>query len=124
MPLKINKPAGAVGKATQFDKHLTATPAVGTVHAEKVVKQGGAEHTQTLLDSTELVHPGITLPAEDMCKITVEGGQTINLGNYESARINVSLTMPCGKDDIEETFEFVSNWIDTKIAKAIKDSKG
>lgn len=43
-------------------------------------------------------------------------GMTINLGNFQSARIDVSLEAPSNldTDSLDKTFEFIKNWIDVK----------
>lgn len=58
------------------------------------------------------VHKFVTDPA----KISVAVGLTVNLGNWESAKINVQLTMPCYKEEIEETFKFVQSWVEQKVS--------
>lgn len=45
--------------------------------------------------------------------VTAEYSMTINLGNFESARCNCSVTLPCYIEEIEPAFE--KAW---KIAKA------
>jgi hypothetical protein len=55
--------------------------------------------TRTVADPARLAH------------VRFGAGLTINLGNFESARIDVQVEMPCDMDDIapalEETAEFV-----------------
>jgi hypothetical protein len=49
--------------------------------------------------------------------ITVSCSVTRNLGNYESLKFQVSLTMPCvpTEGDIEETYAEVKAWVDNKV---------
>lgn len=42
-------------------------------------------------------------------------GLTLNLGRYESARIDVSLSVPCYPAEVEETYQFVSKWVSERV---------
>ena len=57
-------------------------------------------------------------------KVTIEGGTTVNLGNYESARIGVSITVPCSPDSLNEAYEFGLAWVGERIQKESKAAKG
>lgn len=54
--------------------------------------------------------------------ITVGAGRTVNLGNFNSARIDVQISYPCAVDDIEAGWEFAYGWVDDKINKVLKES--
>ncbi len=49
------------------------------------------------------IRPFATQPAQ----VTVALGKTINLGNYESARIEVRLTIPCYVEELVATYRDV-----------------
>ncbi len=125
MGLTIKTPGAVVGAASPYDKHLTSTPAKGQVKITKITTTGpGQPKVETsIMDETEVVHPGILTPKEKLCMLEVAGGSTVSLGNYEFARIDVKLSMPCTKESIDETFEFISTWVGEKIETAIKNSK-
>ena len=57
------------------------------------------------------VRPFISAPAT----ISVKAGVTINLGNYESGRVDVMLTMPCYPEEVDGIYEDVKNWVDGRI---------
>lgn len=61
---------------------------------------------------------------DDGCKVGCSGGRTVNLGNYESVKINVWLEMPCSKATLSETFDFVSEWVGQQLEEATKLAKG
>lgn len=50
-------------------------------------------------------------------KVCVGVGLTKNLGNYESLRAYVELTLPCAptEQDIEESYAMAKSWVDDKI---------
>lgn len=53
-------------------------------------------------------------------EITVAVGRTVNLGNYESARVDVSVTVevPPG-EDADLVFTEAYKWVDAKLEKRI-----
>lgn len=55
--------------------------------------------------------------------VSVNAGATVNLGNYESARINVMLSMPCYPEEIDEVFEKAKEWVDIRLGKEVKELK-
>jgi len=63
------------------------------------------------------IRPFQTNPAS----ISVKAGATVNLGNYESARIDVMLTAPCYIEEIDDMFEHVKDWVDARMIKECKE---
>lgn len=55
---------------------------------------------------------------EQHATVSVEAGITRNLGNYESLRYSIILSVPCAADgdDIEETFNSAKDWVDEKLS--------
>ena len=68
----------------------------------------------SLVSSSEEV--GQVLAPANPALVSVSMGITRNLGNYESFRFNVTITMPCSPtaEDIEETYEQCKGWCDGK----------
>lgn len=59
-----------------------------------------------------------TFSAEDPpALVRVSGGLTKNMGNYESLRIDVSIEIPCHRDDVDETYNEASEFVANKIAE-------
>lgn len=54
-------------------------------------------------------------PGTEPAFIRVNAGKTLNLGNYESLRIDVSVTLPCLPEDIEDTYERAAEFAFTKM---------
>jgi hypothetical protein len=54
-------------------------------------------------------------PGVEPAFIRVNAGKTLNLGNYESLRIDVSVTLPCLPENIEETYEQAAEFAFTKM---------
>lgn len=53
--------------------------------------------------------------------IKISRGETVNLGNFESARLDVSIEASCDKKDIEKKYEELQNWAYNKIEKERND---
>jgi hypothetical protein len=122
MGLNINKNVVSKPKANPYDIHLN--PAVAKVDAiQTKTHKDGTKSETTLLEETVTVHKGIQTSGEP-CKVRVSGGQTISTAPYETVRLDISLEMPCDKAQLEETFEFVSDWVSEKIINAVKQIKG
>ena len=104
----------------QYAAHLTSTPIQASTSITK--KTGKTEGPTTSKDET--LHKGVLIPEQDLILLTVEGGSTINLGNYESARIGVVLRVPTKKNELDASYDWCVGWITQKIGQAIKDAKG
>jgi hypothetical protein len=56
-----------------------------------------------------------------MIKISYSNGKTLNLGNYESARVDVSMEIEVdGSGAIENAYTMVKEWVDAKVAEGVK----
>lgn len=56
-------------------------------------------------------------PGEEPAFVRVGAGNTFNMGNYESLRIDVSVTLPCHPHQIDETYRQASDWVAEKMAE-------
>ena len=56
-------------------------------------------------------------------KVNFSVGMTLNLGNYESARIDVGVVMPCNPSELDHTFEQAKEWATTRLVKEAKTIK-
>lgn len=65
------------------------------------------------MDET-IVEPTATSPNRALARVGFSSGMTLNLGNYESARLEVSISMPCNVDEVDETFEFCKRFVEEK----------
>lgn len=100
-----------------YQQHLQTHPIVGAVATSKSTK---GEKIAESLEGTETIHPGVF---SNGMSITVEGGRVLNLGNYETARIGVHITVPCDKASLEEAYTYATNWVSEKIEEAVKLAK-
>lgn len=71
-----------------------------TGRASKTVSAYGEETVSEEQVSVKRFSPNV-----EPAFIRVNAGKTLNLGNYESLRIDVSVTLPCLPEEIEQTYE-------------------
>jgi len=57
------------------------------------------------------VHKFETEPA----RVTVDYALTVNLGNFESAKIGVSVTVPCYAEELSQAYEFAQAWAEERL---------
>jgi len=115
MPLKLNGKS-FVPSPTNYADHL-GSPVKATVTVES---------NKTPVTTQQVVNkePYGVDPNYKGMQIEVSGGRTINLGNYESARVDICITVPCGPGTLESAYKFATEWVDQKMIETIKDDKG
>jgi len=59
------------------------------------------------------VHRFITTPAE----VSYSVGITLNMGNFESARVDVGIKMPCYVEEVDVTFRRVQAWAERLLSQ-------
>lgn len=111
--------AKQVAKPSEFDKHLNAaTGTKGVITTTAGKKVGESE------DTYKVPIDPLAVPAHKLARVTVEGSQTVNLGNYNSARVGVSVEWPCNIDQLDAAYEKASDWVSNKIMEAVKELPG
>lgn len=50
-------------------------------------------------------------PGEEVAYVKIGAGCTINMQNFESLRVDVSVTLPCLPDEIQETADVASDFV-------------
>jgi hypothetical protein len=51
-------------------------------------------------------------------------GLTINLGNYESARLDVSISVPCYKEQADDAYAAAKVWVEERVQQEVAEIKG
>jgi hypothetical protein len=126
MALKGLKKDGA--PADPYAAHLgtpepvqVVTKPIQSLVTQYVSTKGNKEPVPT---ETVTQHKGLFQKSPNAMAITVEGGRTMNLGNYESAKIGVTITVPCDPDSLKEAYEWATDFVSSKISEAIDLAKG
>jgi hypothetical protein len=83
-----------------------------TIHVARTIgKAKSAEELNAGEEEIIAVHKFLTTPAE----VEVTMALTMNLGNYESARISASVRIPCYKEEIAETYLLAERFVQERI---------
>jgi hypothetical protein len=67
------------------------------------------------IDSERSVHKFVTEPA----RVRRAYGVTINLGNYESARVDVDITLPCYAEEVRDADELVMQLCEERLEEEV-----
>lgn len=57
----------------------------------------------------------------EVCRVRIGIGFTKNLGNYQTARFDVSLEVPCLHAEINPVAEFAQDWCDKRLQGMLED---
>ena len=87
---------------------------LGTVLGHILTKHpDGSEDSQDVVVAKKPV-------AHPFCTVSVAQGYTKNLGNYQSARVDVRIDIPCSHGEIDEVFEYAQTWVDAKLLTLVE----
>lgn len=75
----------------------------------------GWEHSEELDDHILRVGEFRTAPA----KVLVSKGLTINLGNYESARVTIGVELPCYVEEVAETTSAAERLVEARVENEV-----
>lgn len=130
-PLEAPPPPSSQALGAVFDKHIPANP-LAAPPQQYQSKPALAQIAKELLASKQVIeqdshqetlHPGI-LSSEPLCEVMVEGSRTVNLGNFESARIAVSVRLPCPKAQLAATYDEGVAWVNDRLVAMVGEVKG
>lgn len=51
-------------------------------------------------------------------------GATVNIGNYESVRIEASVSLPCYTEEIDAAFEAAWSMVEDEVRPQVRDARG
>lgn len=108
-----------------WEQRLLAEKAVKEVPAKLVVskqfKMGESGKWTEPKDIEEQISITrfLTTPAMVGCEL----GATVNMGNYESARVSVSVTVPCYKEEIETAYEWSKDFVEQRFKTEVAEAR-
>lgn len=109
-PKKLAKPKGT--------KSFTGDLEVNTITGKVSIKNPDGSETLTEIPIKEVI------VAKPMVNVGMSAAHTHNLGNYSSAKISVSLFVPCAAEELEETYGFIKGWVNEKMVEVIAEITG
>lgn len=54
-------------------------------------------------------------------RVSVMMGMALNLGNYESARIDVSVALPCYREEVDAAYVYAHQWVNSRLQQEVQD---
>lgn len=90
-----------------------------TITTTKQFKNVDGEN-ETVVNEEAVAGPPV---AGEPAKVSFEAGLTLNLGNYESARITVGVVMPCAPSEVDATFGIAKEWTTQRLVKEAQQIK-
>lgn len=112
--------------ALKLTKKATLPPKVETGVSTEL-KESGVTKEETHIDNDpddvqSVMAKGVPQvdPGKPWCTVGYGTGYTHNLGNYQSARVDVWITIPCPHGEIDEVYKTAEEWVDERITKAIE----
>ena len=82
------------------------------VAGKMVVNNGESEEELEVRVFPENVEPA---------KVSVGLNSTVNMGNYESLKLSVHVTLPCYAEEVEEAFDKARDFCEEKITQMLSD---
>lgn len=116
---EVEKPMEAEDQqvdTTEQSEDQVETPVVGK--ATKTTKIGGKDGPENI--EAELV-PFDFKAGPVHATVEVGLGATVNMGDYNSTRIDVRLTLPCPVDKVNEAYEVALKWADEKMQEMMPE---
>lgn len=114
------------GQSTDYSAHLGGPMSAKTGSGNlEIIKVNNKTKQTTVLADEEIQMPAVVMiPADQLASVSVGGSQTINIGDFNSVKISVHLSLPSHIHDLEATFEHASNWVSGKMEESVKAIKG
>lgn len=105
---------------------LVKKPATGTTTKQIIDKKSkeiiAEDNTQEpVAVPEETTKPVKEAVSSQLCEVGVEASYTHNLGNYQSARVQVSLRIPCQHAEIDAVYEYGQEWVNHRLSKMVED---
>ena len=91
-----------------------------------VTRVNNLEKTETDLVNEVIKHPVALDGCQHPAYLRVSGGATLNMGNYESVRVDVSLEWPFPptEEALEAVYDWATTTVDAKVQHEIAVAKG
>ena len=114
MAVKIEKKGKTFAQPSPAEL-IEGTEGPSTIEEKQIVANTSVvnKSLNTEDNSTEVI--GVVQSVKPLCNVGVNAKQTINTGNYSSVSVGVSINVPCEFEDIETTYLYAKNFVDTKM---------
>lgn len=108
-----------------WEQRLLSEDAVKAVPTEVVVSRqfkSGPDGVWTMPEVTEetlKIHRYITQPSTVGCEL----GATINMGNYEFARVAVTVMVPCYREEVNNATVWAKDFVEERFKQLVSEAR-
>lgn len=107
--------------ALKFKKPASAEAVTNVVQKNKGIVISEDQETEKV-DVPESVSTQV--PSDKpWCEVGFEASYTMNLGDFNSTRVSVSLKIPCLNHEIDSVFDYGKEWVNSKMEACISEIK-
>ena len=85
--------------------------------SEETVVTVSVENLGTTKEREEVTQ--VRVFATEPARITVRKGVTIPVGDFQFARVDVELSLPCYREEVKRAYPLVANWVEDKVKEEI-----
>jgi len=97
-------------KTEKKDVDLAEKKDMVTVTRTIPVEIGGSGEEEVIEEHVE-IRPFVS----EAARVTIAKGLTLNLGNYQSARIDVGISLPCYPEELGDMVETVNTMVESRL---------
>lgn len=108
------------------DDETSAAGAGGTITVRREFLEGGKTLSETIDDYDEEDVPAIAVRrfVSPPARVMVAHSATVNMGNYESVKVTVGITLPCYPVEVDDCYTFADEWVSAKLLKEVAAARG
>lgn len=124
VPKASRKPKTAAAAVTAPDAEtpaahpaVAAPPSIVAQTTATVSRVYGKVGTLEAADEKLEVRTFVSPPAN----VEIGYGLTLNIGNYESARVEVKVAIPCYPEEADAAYEWAKKWAEERLQREVKD---
>ena len=83
----------------------------GTISVNRAFVKTGKTEKNEVLEEKMMVHEFASSPAE----VGFSLGMTMNIGDFESVRLDISVKMPCYVEEVDDAYVYVQKWAEDRL---------
>ena len=66
----------------------------------------------------------LRLPVQEPCaRVSVSMGMTINLGDFQSARVDAGITLPCEVGEVKDAYKMAWDVVEKELRRHIREAR-
>ena len=91
---------------------------IGAMSTVKAGEDAGAVEMNYPVKAKDLP---FDVPDKNAAQVGLSVGGSYNMGNFNNAKLSVSITVPCKVDEVEIAYKFCKDWADGKVMELVTE---